>query len=355
MTPRTVIVLAAATAVAVAAAAASVNLDRGYVERGGGGPVFPGLMDKIDTVAKIAVDHKDGETVLVRGSGGVWTVPASDDYPASLAQAQKIILQVAGLKYLEAKTANKDRYARLHLEDMKLKDTQARRVRLFDGEGNGLAELIVGKKRYNLPGTQAEGAYIRKPGDPQTWLASGEIDVETQLKPWLRNKLLNIREEDVKTIHIRHPGGEVINISKDDRKDKQFKLRDIPEGKKLRYDSDPTNIANVVEDLELDDARKADKIDFPADQTLAATYTSWSGLTAELRLVQKGEDNWLTVSVSADPNAPAPKEKGAKTAAEIAKQVNEQADGWVFKIPDFKASRLRRDLAEMLIDDKPGS
>jgi len=355
MTPKSVIILAIATAAAAAAAAASLNVNHGYSSRAGAGAVFPGLLAKLDTVTKVSVDHKDGGTVIVRAAGGAWTVPASDDYPASLPQVQKSILQLARLEYLAKKTAKPKFYSRLHLEDMKEKDTQARRIRLFDAKGATLAELIVGKKRLNLPGTAPEGAYIRKPGDPQTWLASGEIDVQTELKSWLRSSILNIREEDVLKLEVRHPGGEVVRISKENPKDRNFTLHGIPDDKKLQYDSDPDNVANVVEDLVMVDVRKAEKIDFPADKTVNATYTSRSGLVAELWLTAKGEDEWLKVKLTANPDAPAPKGKGQETAAQIAKRVTHQTAGWAFKIVGFKAERLRRSAAKMLVDKKAGS
>ena len=354
MTPKSVIILAAVTAAAVAGAAAALNSERGFTQQTASGPVFPGLIDKVNEVAKIAVDHKDGRYSIVRGADGVWSVPESDGYTANQGQAKKIILQMADLKLFEAKTAKPDLYNRLHLEDMKKKDTQARRVRLYDAKDGAVAEVVVGKKRYNLPGTLREGAYIRKPGDPQTWLARGEIDVPTDVKSWLRNGILNIREEDVATIDIRHPDGEVIKITKEDPKAKHFTLHGVPEGKKLKYDSDPGNIASVVEDLELDDARKEGHVAFDDNNTLSAVYTSRSGLIAKLWLTKVNDAEWLKLEVSAKPDAPAPKE-GAKSAAEIAKRVTEWTRGWVYRIPDFKAQRLRRNMAEMAGDKKAGS
>jgi len=217
MTPRTVTFLAVATAVAVGAATVSLNIERGYAPQATNELVFPGLIDKVNEVTKIAVDHKDGKIVVVRNADGTWTVPASDNFPANVAQAQKVILQLAGMRLFEAKTAQKDLYNRLHLEELNIKGTQARRVRLFGAKDTPLAELIVGKKKYNLPGPITEGAYVRKPSDPQTWLAKGEITVDPEVKAWLRKSILNIREEDVAAIEIRHPGGEIVKITKENR------------------------------------------------------------------------------------------------------------------------------------------
>tara|TARA_E500000331_G_scaffold120642_1_gene117737 strand:- start:27 stop:1094 length:1068 start_codon:yes stop_codon:yes gene_type:complete len=355
MTPKSVLVLAAATVLSVAAAVVSLKVNQGYATSAGDGLLFPGLLDKVDRVTKVTVNDKDQKIVMIRTEAGSWQVPASDGYSASIPQVQKSILQVAQLVYFEKKTANVKRYERLHLEDIERADSEARRIRLFQSDGAVLADLIVGKKRYNLPGTIPEGAYIRKPGDPQTWLASGEIDVEVKLKTWLRNSILNIREEDVLSAEIRHPGGEVVRISKENTKDRNFSLHDIPEGKKLRYESDPDNIANVVEDLEMLDARRADKIDFAADKTVTGTYISRSGLIAVVSAVKVGEDDWVKVKLTAKPDAQTTKEKGRESAAKIAEQVTDRIDGWAFKVPSFKAERLRRGTKEMLVDKKAGS
>ena len=44
-----------------------------------------------------------------------------------------------------------------------------------------------------------------------------------------------------------------------------------------------------------------------------------------------------------------------KSAATIAEKVTERIDGWAFKIPTFKAERLRRGVREMLVNKKAGS
>ena len=355
MTPKSVFVLAAATAVSIAAAAVSVTVNQGYATSAGDGLLFPDLMDKVDSVTKVVVSDKDQEIAIIRTGDGSWQVPASDGYSASISQVQKTILQVAQLVYFEKKTANVKRYERLHLKNLERAASQARRIRLFQSDDVVLADLIVGKKRYNLPGTITEGAYIRQPDDPQTWLANGEIDVEVKLKTWLQNSILNIREEDVLSAEIRHPGGEVIRISKENSKDRNFTLHDIPEGKKLRYESDPDNIANVVEDLEMLDARRAEKIDFAVDKTVVGTYTSRSGLVAVVSAVKVGEDDWMKVKLSAMPDAPTPKEKDQQSAAKIAEKVTDKVEGWAFKVPGFKAERLRRGMNEMLVNKKTGS
>ena len=350
MTPKSITVLSVVTAISIAAAVASLNINRDSSASVQGGALFPELLDTMDGVSKITVTDKDRETTVSRTSGGIWGVNASDGYPASISNVQKSILQVAQLLYLEKKTANKKLYERLQLEGLEKEESLVRRIQFFDAQNNVLADLFLGKKRFDLTGATSAGAYVRKPDDPQTWLVSGEIDFQTELKSWLQNSILNIREENVLKAEIRHPDGEIVRISKKDPKNRNFTLHNIPEGKKLKYESDPNNIANVVENLEMLDARKGKKFNFIAKKTVTATYTSRNGLVADLALLKLGEDDWLKVklTVSTDP----PKDKNVE---EIVRKITERTHGWVFKIPGFKAERLRRDAAKMLVEKKTGS
>ena len=71
--------------------------------------------------------------------------------------------------------------------------------------------------------------------------------------------------------------------------------------------------------------------------------------------VKEGEDDWVKVKLTAKPDAQTTKEKGRESAAKIAEQVTGRIDGWAFKVPSFKAERLRRGAKEMLVDKKAGS
>ena len=350
MTPKSVIALLIVTAISIAGAVASLNINHDSSTSVQGGAFFPELLETMDRVSKITVTDKDRATTVTRNPEGVWGVNASDGYPASVANVEKSILQVAQLLYLEKKTANEQRYERLHLQGLDKKDSQVRRIQFFDGQDKVLTDFFLGKKRFDLAGSTSAGAYIRKYDDPQTWLVGGEVDFKTELKSWLRNSILNIREEDLLKAEIRHPSGDIVKISKEDPKNQNFTLHDIPQGKKLKYDSDPNNIANVVENLEMIDARKAVNVDFIKNKILTATYTARNGLVADLVLLKLEEDDWLKVNLTTDPDL-----TEDDKVSQIVTKLTAKTRGWVFKIPGFKAERLRRNSAKMLVDKKTGS
>ena len=186
------------------------------------------------------------------------------------------------------------------------------------------------------------------------WLAAGELDVEAKPGDWLSRKIVDIKEDDVLSITVRHPDGEEIKVSKPNAKDRYFTLHGIPDGKKLEYDSDPNNIAAVIEQLDLDDARKAGFLKFDAANTTAAEFITRDGLRIDIRMVEKGEVQWIDLKASALADAPAPV-KDQKPAAERATEINQRVSGWVYALPGFKGSRLKRRMADMLKDKKPAS
>ena len=166
-------------------------------------------------------------------------------------------------------------------------------------------------------------------------------------------KIVDIKEKDVLSVTLRHSDGEVIKVSKEDAKARNFALHGIPDGKTLEYDTDPNNIAAVIDQLELDDVRKAGYIAFDGGKTTTAEFITRDGLKLEFRMVDKDSTQWVELKASAIDGAPAPKE--GKSAAERANEINVRVKGWVYALPDFKGSRLKRHMADMLKDKKPAS
>jgi len=257
-----------------------------------------------------------------------------------------MIVELADLKLAEPKTSHKARYEKLQLNDPSEKGSVSRRVRLLNAKGAVMAEAIFGRVRYDMPGLRSEGVYLRKPGDPQTWLAVGAVSVSVAAREWLQRAIVDIAQDQVKSVELVHPDGERLNVSKDDLKAVNFTLHGIPKGKKLKYATDPNNVAAVIEKLELEEARKADKIPFEDDKTITATFVTGSGLTLIIKLTKVGKKDWIKIS------AAAPAES---SAVELARQTNARADGWVFEIPGYKAARMRKRMAEIIKDVKPGS
>ncbi|NQV99441.1 MAG: DUF4340 domain-containing protein [Rhodospirillales bacterium] len=354
MTPRLLSILAVATVVAVGAAGYAVMQDQGFETVAENTAVFPQLREKLNDVAQVKIVTDTRQMTLVRKDND-WSMVESDGYPAEVKNIQKVLIGLADLVYAEAKTRKPELYAKLDLREPSVKEARGRHVSVFAADGSKLADVILGKTRYNMPGTTRDGIYLRFPEDPQAWLAVGQLEASRAPGDWLQTKIVSIEPKTVQRATFRHPDGEELTVEKASPMDEKFQLLGLPADRKLKFASDPNNMALVLEDLELEDVRKASHFDFSADNTLTADFQTFDGMTVTVRMIElkspagdneeEQVDAWVQLSAQAD----------KPDVAARAREITAHTAGWAFKIPAYKASRLNKRLAEISEDQKSGS
>src|SRR5207253_4243403 len=205
MQPRGLILLAAATLVLVALAVAALATgDRTVSRAAPGETALPVLAGKLDQVALVGLKRSALELTFVRDGDG-WLVAEKGNYPAAAGKVRQIVLGMADLAFVEPKTQKADLYPRLELDDPgKAKSTL---VTLKDKSGAVLAELIIGKRRFDRLGAGNDGIYIRKPSDAQAWLARGSLEFSDQLASWLDRRVLDLPEKRIAKVTLTQPDG----------------------------------------------------------------------------------------------------------------------------------------------------
>jgi len=170
-------------------------------------PAFLALRADPDAVAKVTLTTPEGSFSLVRVSPGRWVTPERADYPVAVDQVRDLIVALADMRLIEPKTTRADRYARLEVEDVGGEDAKSRLIKLESADGQTLAEAIVGKQRPRLTGTEAAGTYIRRPGEAQSWLASGGLPLEPAVTDWLVDEVVDLEGERIRRIEVRPASG----------------------------------------------------------------------------------------------------------------------------------------------------
>ncbi len=337
MTPKTFIWVAVSTAVALAAAVGSLARDTGYRPAAGAGEkVFPGLLEHVNDVASVVIEHAGGKITLENGVRG-WTMKEREGYPARTVKIKRSVLGLAQLQLSEAKTRRQEKYAKLELRDLGAKGAKSKRVKLFGG-GKVVADLLVGRRRGILAGTPGGGLYVRKPGDQQTWLAAGDANFSGTPETWLERKIVDIKGARVQTVVIRHADGETVTLSKAAETTKDFTLEALPEGKKVTLQFDLNAIGKVFADLQLDDVKK-DSGGFGDDTATATEVLTFDGLFVQVRIIKRDGAHWIRL----------------EAAGEGADGITARTQGWVYKISDYAASNLTKRLADLVEDEKPKS
>jgi hypothetical protein len=354
MNPRGFLILVVATVVSIAAAAIAVVTAPQYASTAEvGRKVFPDLMEKVDNVARIEIVHPE-KTLNIKRQGASWNLAEADNYPAETKRLGKALLGLAQLELFEPKTRLKERYKELWVGDPQKKGGQAKLVTLFDKDGKIIDKIIIGRTKFDVEGSDAGGVYLRRPDEEQSWVAKGELDIGYEQRDWYDRAFLDFDYKRFKNIVIRHPGGEVISVSKPDIKAEHFVLDNMPAGKKLKSEFEVDDIATVFAGFRVDDVKKGDKETFPADKTITAEYMTFDGLKVDVALYVKEGVHWMKFKLTTLPGAAA-SEAGKVDPIKDVERITPKIDGWIYDVSDYRVSALKKTLKDVLVDIKPGS
>lgn len=329
--PQQFTVLAGVTIVSVVLAgivyASSNRYSPGRVE---GQPLASDLRARINTASAIEIAQGDKKLTLER-SGDQWKLKERAGYPVLAEKARALVIALSAADTVEPKTASKDRYGLLDLQDPTTKDAKSRGVKILDDKGKPLIDAVVGKGKYDAFGSGRPGFYVRTTASPQTWLATGDPKASAEVKDWVQTGIFTTVADKITRLTIAHPGEAPLVIEKGTEKDQKFKLATMPEGKKLKQGVTIDQIPQGFSSIDMDDMRKLDAT--PAgDKVSVLTLESEGGLKVTFRLQKDGDTSWLSFNATGE----------GDDAKKQADEINAKAAGWEFKIPTWKADAISK-------------
>jgi Domain of unknown function (DUF4340) len=339
MTRKSLIVLLLVTVVAVAAAIVS-NLGGGTGQNNplAGKAVFPQLASRLADIDRVALMRESQKTTLKRGSKS-WTVEEKGGYPANVERVRHLLLGLAELRYVEPKTKKERFYPRLEVEDAGSKNAKSTLITVADAKGALLAEIIAGKRKYDELGGDESGIYVRKPGEAQSWLTRGSLDLSDESTAWLDTKLMDIPEAQIKEAVFIAPDGAKVAISRA-KPETKFVLAGLPKGRALKSDNALDQPANALAALELADVRPVKGFAFPKKDVWYARFVTFDGMTVSLDIDARDKSGWTQISST---GTAAGQALDAKTAP------------WVFALPPYKIEALETRLGALLAPPKSKS
>jgi Domain of unknown function (DUF4340) len=338
MKPRAFAALAVITLVAVVIAIATyASQNRWSQAKVSGAALLPGLAAQASRISGVELQQGDKALALAKSDEG-WALADRGGYPVKPGAVRALLVKLAQAELVEGKTRNKDRFALLELEDPAGKDSKSRSLRLKDDQGAIIAEALVGKKRWDAFGGSKSGTYVRKPGDPHTWLSNVDLDVSLNVRDWVQAGVLDVPSTKIAKLTVEIPGEEPLVIARDAADTAKYSLLGLPEGKKLKEGAGIDAIVRAVGTIELDDVRKAAAAAPPANDLSVAKIEADGGLAITVRLRKEGDDTWVSLEASgAEADA-------KKTAEDIVKRTQ----GWEYKVPAYKAQSILKRRAELI-------
>jgi hypothetical protein len=375
MNHRTLIGLALAAVLGFVMSLVAGHFNKPRTDVAGGqaeASLVPSLRDHVNDIDKVVVTGEGGKPVatMTRGANA-WSIAEKNGFAVDTGKLREFLLKLADAKLIEQKTSNRDKYATLGVEDVAGADAKGVEVEL-----GGLKEpvkIIVGNA--NAHG----GTFVRRAGEAESWLASGNINVDKKIENWLRKDVVDVTANRVASVTITRPDGKVVRIAKDGEGDASFRLADVPKGREATSEFTINGVAGTLAGLRFEDVIPA-KDAAPPAKPLDARFATFDGLVVDVVAWEKDGKNYAQFSASEDreqatrhaaaaqakPKADgddAAKSADAKSAddavAAIGKEVadlNQRTKDWTFVLPAYKYANLNKstdDLLKPLEEKKP--
>ena len=356
MSPKSLAILALATAASIGLAVHAVQQrDVPVRSVAVGGPMFPGLIDRLNEVREVRIVAPAGTLTVVAKDQG-WGLAEKAGYPVDPAQLRGLVLAVANLELVEPKTADPERLARPELEEPGGADAKSRLLELKGAEGAPLASVVVGKSSPSLYGSSVGGIYVRRGGENQAWLAAGDLNVPGDAMLLIGHDVVDLPAEQIARVVLLPQGAPPITLARADATAEFTVDTALPEGRKL----DPVKVeflTSVLSGLTASDVEPASGL--PANATRhELRFETFDGMPLDLALVTVGEGDaakhWLTVGTAATvPAAAAPAQpETAQSGPSLAERIG-KLEGWAYQVPDYLAERFTSGLDGLLAEPQP--
>ena len=341
-------------------------------------PVFPELKGTINDVTELSVTTQSG-TITVHRDEDTWRVKEKHDYPADHGTVRETLIGLAGLNTLEPKTRKPDLYEKLGLRDVDAEGSLSTAVTLKDATGHTLAGVVIGNDRPSKGKSGYKEMFIRKPGDPQTWLVEGLLTVEKNPTAWLDKEFVQIETKRVRRLIVTHPDKTRLVVEKARPTDLNYQVADLPEGLEIESQFTVNNLVSTVTSLSLEDVQPVSEIPFDDQPVVTAVFETFDGLEGTVQLLRKDDKDYVRVSAAFNAGLirkPAPEKESAPKAGEQTEQkardeeqaakpeqpeikpeaevkaeikaLNKHVADWVYVIPKFRADAILKQPQDLI-------
>lgn len=380
MNTKTLAILSIAAIGAVVAAVAVIRSDRkstaspAALTGAAGKPagLFADLSGKIDDVATVTVKTSSAEA-NIEWVDGEWRLKEKSGYPVDAGKVRTLLLSLSALKGFEPKTNRPELHKTLGVDDVPAAPASEPDpastgqgpllLTLKDKTGQPVNAVIIGNTKWGGGGGGmgggAQGIYLRKPGDNQSYYAEGKLEVPREPLNWVTNEFANIGRDRVRSVTLTPKAdaeGNTITVERPKPDEGAFTVTNVPEGRQLKDTSLPEALVGGLASATFEDVAPIATIDFAVGGVTVVVRT-WDGLIVTAETADITGKNWWRLSAAADPDPFKEGEgdaaKPRRTSEEVSKEVaelNAKWKDWAFAPYSYKATAFNKRLSTELKD-----
>src|SRR4051812_25899188 len=298
MTRRQLLLLGAAAAASLAGAMLLTPKGVERQEVASGGLAFPGLAARLQGAARIEVKKPDMTLVLQR-QGEAWVLPEKAGYPVRPEKVREMLVGLTELRLIEPRTADPAQLERLGVDDPSKPGSTALLLRVLDGAGAPLVELVVGRRRVRTQGNLPESIYVRRPGETQAWLAEGRLAVDADPQLWIDRDIANLTQDRIRSLAVSRPGEPPLRLERPEGSDARLRITE-PEGQ-AADEVAVEEVARGFEYLTFLDVKPVAQM--PGEPLGEGRFGLSEGLGITVAARKRGEEIWISLAADGGPEA----------------------------------------------------
>ncbi len=352
MSDKKLAILAAVAVVMVLLAVIIPHISAGPAEPETPGYLMPGL--NTARIGSIVVSGKDDNIVTLKRIANRFVVADKDNYPAKVNEINNLLSKCQEIRWSQFITGDPTNH-----EDLGVAEGNAKNVvKFLTPEPNStiLAGVVVGKTKENKTGTYVRLLSGDKQSSDKVYLMEKTPWFSTKAISYTEQILTSIKQEDIESVTVSTSSGEYTLKVKDDSKD--IVLENTPQGKKLKT-NESRNVFTALGSLRFEDVSKRTVGGLLFDKKYVCRLKNSAVYTLEI--AQKDDKTYVICQADftekiekPDPNESQEqlKEKEAKLLAwNNAKEFSQKHRGWIYKIADWQAKNLTKELPDLLEDE----
>lgn len=314
-------------------------------------PLLPELQDQANEIEWLQVTSAGGAVVvtLVRSADG-WAVEEAGGYRADWEVLRPLISGLAAARVVEPKTSNPAYYDRLGVEDVN--SPGATGLQLAFGPSTGLPAVILGNEAQGR-----DGQYARLADSGQSVLIDRSLELPADRSAWLDREIIDISENEVVEVEVRHADGGRIVARKASADDEDFVLEGVEEGFEPKSAYTVNALAGALSSLNLEGAAQAGQFDW--SDAVRYRLLSADGLDVEVELLsisaapesEADEARWIRLRAGLYTTA---LDSGVESAGEQAEtkvradEINSRVSGWAYRVPDYKFNAMNKRMEDLV-------
>ncbi len=293
--------------------------------------MFPSLTQNLKDAARIEIMHQGKTLVLEKRPDGGWGVASMRDYPVQETKLRELLTGLTELRLTEARTSDPAEFSRLGVEDPNGPAAAGDLLRVLDGSGKPIVQVILGHRRVRNQGNVPEEVYVRRPDQNLSWLAQGSVQADADAAQWLDRDIVNISHDKIASVVV---GDNTLVFGRKDGKLVLIQPADHPKLEDYKVD----DVGRALEQLTLQTVKP--DAEAPGTEAGHSVFTTTDGLAVAATVLHADKDVWVRFKASG----------GDKGEAD---KLNARLAGWTYQVGAWKEKSLVPTLDDLKAPEPP--